>query len=61
MTTPADFGRRAAEPGQRTNRTLADILGIDPGELVGELHDRMDRIREAEREAERATAEVWLY
>jgi hypothetical protein len=61
MTTSADFGHQAAEPGERTNRSLADVLGIDPSDLANELSTRLERIREAERKAERATAEVRLY
>ncbi len=61
MNTPATFSHYAVETGERTDRTLADILKIDAKDLAIDLHYRMERIRESEREAERATAEVRLY
>jgi hypothetical protein len=61
MTAPAEFGHQAAEPGERTNRTLADILGIDADDLASELRSRMEQIGEAERPPEPSTAEVRLY
>lgn len=61
MPSPKSYGHEAAESGQRTDSTLAEVLGIDPVALADEVRSRIELIREAEREAERATAEVRLY
>lgn len=61
MTTTSDFKHESQVPGIKTNQTLADILGTTSSELAEELGPRLNRIRVAEREAERTTAEVRLY
>lgn len=61
MTTTSDFKQEAQVPGTKTDKTLAEILGTTPDELADELGPRLNRIRVAEREAERTTAEVRLY
>lgn len=60
MTT-SDFKQEAQTLGTKTEKTLAELLGTTPDELAMELVPRLDQIREAEREAERTTAEVRLY
>lgn len=61
VTTTADFKQEAQAPGTKTDKTLAEILGTTPAALADELGPQLSRIREAEREAERTTAEVRLY
>jgi hypothetical protein len=61
MTTPKEFGQRAALPGEQTTRSLAEILDSDTEAVAARLREQLDRIRDAEREAERATAQVRLY
>lgn len=61
MPTPTDFGREAAALGEPTERSLAEILGSDPGTFADQLRKQLDRIRAAEREAERDTAGIRLY
>lgn len=61
MTTTSDFKQEAQVLGKKTHKTLAEILGTTPEALAEELSPQLERIREAEREAERTTAEVRLY
>lgn len=61
MTTTSDFKQEAQLLGTKTDKTLAEILGTTAAALADELGPRLNRIREAEREAERTTAEVRLY
>lgn len=61
VSTSSDFKQEAQAPGTKTDKTLAEILGTTPASLAEELGPRLDRIREAEREADRTTAEVRLY
>lgn len=60
MTT-SDFKHEAQFLGTRTEKSLAEIFGTSPTALADELGPRLERIREAEREAERTTAEIRLY
>lgn len=60
MTT-SEFKQEAQFLGTRTDKSLAEILGTTPDALADELVPRLERIREAEREAERTTAAVRLY
>lgn len=59
--TATDFGHEAATPGEPTMLSLADLLGFDSGAAAERLQEQLDLIRDAEREAERASAEVRLY
>lgn len=61
MVTTSDFKQEAQVLGTLTSRSLAEILGTTPDALAAELGPRLDRIRDAEREAERTTTEVRLY
>ena len=61
MSTPTEFGRPAAALGEQTELSLAEILGSDPETFAEQLRGRLDRIRAAEREAERDTAGIRLY
>lgn len=61
MTTPKGFGQLAPSSGELTEKTLAEILEIDPELLIEKLRSSLDRIRESEREAEEASSAVRLY
>ena len=61
MPTPTEFGRKAAPLGEPTELSLAEILGSDPETFAEQLRQRLDRIRAAERAAERDTAGIRLY
>lgn len=60
MTT-AEFRTDATVLGTPTDQTLAEFLGTTPDSIAENLRPLLDRIREAEREADRSTAEVRLY
>lgn len=60
-TEQSGFGHEAELPGEPTRRSLADLLDSDSDAVVERLREELDRIREAEREAERASGEVRLY
>jgi hypothetical protein len=55
------FGHEAELPGEPTTQSLADYLDADRDAAAEQLKTQLDRIREAERDAERASAEVRLY
>lgn len=61
MPTPTEFGRKAAALGEPTELSLAEILGSDPETFAEQLRERLDRIRAAERAAERDIAGIRLY
>lgn len=62
MTTEPDtFGYEADLPGERTSQSLADLLDSDAKVAAEQIKTQFERIRQAEREAERAFAEVRLY
>ncbi len=60
-TEDSAFGHEAELPGEPTTQSLADLLDSDEDAVAKRLREQLDRIREAERDAERASAEVRLY
>jgi hypothetical protein len=60
-TDDSAFGHKAELPGDPTTRNLAELLDSDSDAVAQRLRESLDRIREAEREAERASGEVRLY
>jgi hypothetical protein len=60
-TTPETFAHQAELPGKATTESLAELLDSDTGNVTERLRGQLDQIREAERDAERASAEVRLY
>jgi len=61
MTTPRPFERIVVPEGMTTDSTLSDVLGLRDDALDEEVQAQLDKVREAEIEAERQTAEVRLY
>ena len=55
------FGHEAELPGEPTTQSLADLLDSDSDAVAEQLKKQLDLIREAERNAERASAAVRLY
>ncbi|SRR5712692_5617670 len=60
-TEDSAFGHEAELPGEPTTRSLADLLDADSDAVAERLKEKLDRIRQAERDAERASGEVRLY
>jgi len=60
-TTRGTFAHQPELPGEPTTQSLADLLDSDNESVTERLKEQLDRIREAEREAERSSAEVRLY
>lgn len=60
-TTRGTFAHQAELPGETTHQSLADVLDSDSEAVTERLKQQLDLIRDAEREAERSSAEVRLY
>lgn len=60
-TEDSSFGHPAELPGEPTTLNLADFLDSDRDTAAEKLRTELDRIRDAEREAERDSAEARLY
>jgi hypothetical protein len=60
-TMRGTFAHQADLPGDTTNQSLSDVLDSDSEAVTERLKHQLDLIRDAEREAERSSAEVRLY